>query len=72
VKKEFARRIASALDEVSAADRDLTEILRRIRVAPRAEKTTISNAVELALSRLRVAQVELLELRKDANKTEKG
>ncbi len=70
MKKEFAKRVASAHDEVSAADKDLTEILRRIRVAPRADKTTISNAVEQALSRLRVAQAELLKLREAANKKE--
>ena len=70
MKKEFVKRVASALDEVSAADKDLTELLRRIQVAPRAEKTTISNAVEQALARLRVAQAELLALRKAANKKE--
>jgi hypothetical protein len=62
VKKELAKRLASALEEVGAADKDLTELLRRIQVVPRAEKATISSAVEKALSRLRVAQADLLEL----------
>jgi hypothetical protein len=64
VKKELAKRISSALEEVSAADKDLSELLRRIRVAPRAEKTTISNALEQALARLRVAQADLLALQR--------
>jgi hypothetical protein len=64
VKKEFAKRLAAALDEVSAATKDLDELLRRIRVAPRAEKTTISKTVEEALTRLRFARGNLIELQK--------
>jgi hypothetical protein len=64
VKKAFTKRLASALDEVSAAEKDLAELLRRIRVAPRAQKTTISATVEDALSRLRIARTNLVDLQK--------
>jgi hypothetical protein len=58
----ITKRLAAAIDEVSAAEKDLTALLPQIRVAPRAEKTTISKAVEQALSRLRAARTDLLDL----------
>jgi hypothetical protein len=58
----IGKRLAAAIDEVSAAEKDLTALLPQIRVAPRAEKTTISKAVEQALSRLRAARTDLLDL----------
>jgi hypothetical protein len=60
--KEIAKRLAKALGEVSAAEDGLAELLREIRVAPRAEKTTISKKVEDALARLRLARRDLIDL----------
>lgn len=62
MKEEFAKRLAAAINEVGAAEHDLAELLPRIRMAPRAEKTTITKAVETALTRLRLARADLLDL----------
>jgi hypothetical protein len=62
--KEFARRVAAALAEVTTAERDLDELLRRIQVAPRSEKTTVSKTVEEALARLRLARTDLIDLQR--------
>jgi hypothetical protein len=64
VKKKFGKTLASAIEEVAAAEEDLSSLLPQIRVAPRAEKTTVSKKVEDALSRLRAARTDLLELQK--------
>jgi hypothetical protein len=62
VKKEFASRLAAAIEEVTAAEAHLTTLFREIRLAPRAEKTTVSKAVEEALARLSAARTSLLDL----------
>jgi hypothetical protein len=62
VKEQFAKRLTAAISEVGAAEQDLAELLPRIRMAPRAEKTTITKAVETALTRLRLARADLLDL----------
>jgi hypothetical protein len=64
VKTGFAESIAAALQEVAAADREIARLLRGIRVAPRASKTTISEALQDALARLRRARESLLDLQK--------
>jgi hypothetical protein len=64
MKRMFAQRLASAIEEVEVAERALAEILRRTRVAPRAEKTTITKPAEDAFSRLKSARIGLLELQK--------
>jgi len=63
-KKDLAKRLAAALEEVGAAAGDLARLLREIKVAPRASKTTISETVRDALARLRVARTNLLALQK--------
>ncbi len=56
-------KLATALAEVTSAEKALAEVLREIRAEPRAEKTwTISKAVEDAFDRLKVAKTNLLEL----------
>jgi hypothetical protein len=64
MKRIFAQRLATAIEEVEAAEKALAEILRRTRVAPRAEKTTITKPAEDAFSRLKAARMTLIELQK--------
>lgn len=62
VDQKLATKLAVALEEVGAADKALTDLLAQIRVAPRAEKTAVSDAVADALAKLQVATTNLLEL----------
>jgi hypothetical protein len=48
-----------AESEVAAAEQELVNLLSAIRVAPRAEKTSVSQIVEVALRRLRSALVSV-------------
>jgi hypothetical protein len=68
MKSVFAEKLAAAIEEVTAAEKALGSVLRQIRVVPRAEKTTISEAVELAFMRLKSARRELIELQKLAKR----
>lgn len=70
MKKKFGKKLAAAIEEVTAAEKDLSALLPQIRVAPRAEKTTASKRVEEALSRLRAARTDLLDLQKLVEKDE--
>jgi hypothetical protein len=54
--------LADAIVEVGAAENDLADLLRKLSVAPRAEKTTISAAVQDALARLTHARKSLIAL----------
>ena len=58
-KKEMLAEIAAAKSEVIAAEKELDELLRKIEVAARAEKTTISEAVRGAFGKLRAARQHL-------------
>jgi hypothetical protein len=62
VKKEFGSKLTAAIEEVTAAEAHLTTLFREIRLAPRAEKTTVSKAVEDALARLSAARASLIDL----------
>jgi hypothetical protein len=62
VKNALADKLRTALDEVSIAHDELAELLRKIRVAPRAEKTTVSTTVQDALKRLGLARNSLFSL----------
>lgn len=55
-------RIDAAKDLIRAAERELDAALRAVQVRPRAEKTTMSQAVEGALGRLRAAKDSLVAL----------
>ena len=63
-KTVFAEKLAVAIEEVTGAERGLASVLRKLRAAPRAEKTTISAALEEAFSRLKVARKNLVELQR--------
>jgi hypothetical protein len=51
--------IRAAKSSVSDAEQDLTRLLSEIRIAPRAEKTGISEALESAFDKLRAAREHL-------------
>ena len=46
---------------VEAAETELETVLAEIRVAPRAEKTAVSRAIESALDRLRTARAKVAD-----------
>jgi hypothetical protein len=48
--------------EVGRAEKDIDRLLGEVRVAPRAEKTTVSQVLEDAFAALRAAKTELAEL----------
>ena len=54
-----------AESEVSAAEQELVNLLSAIQVAPRAEKTSVSQIVEVALRRLRSALVSVEGAKKE-------
>lgn len=62
MKTVFAEKLRAAVEEVTAAENTLDSVLRQIRVVPRAEKTTISEAAQLAFVRLKSARREFVEL----------
>ena len=71
MQKEAAERLATAIAEVTSAEKALAEVLRQIRSEPRAEKTwTISKVVEEAFSRLKVARTNLVDLERLAGTPE--
>lgn len=53
----------AALTEVTKAEDALAAVLRELRTSARAEKVTISEAVESAFARLRSARTALAKLR---------
>lgn len=57
------RELAAALSEMTAAETSLEEALGQLRGGVRAEKVTISAAVETAFERVRTARAELAKLR---------
>jgi hypothetical protein len=54
-------KLEAAKLDVEQAATSLEALLADLRVAPRAEKTAVSSAIEDALSRLRHAQTKLVE-----------
>jgi hypothetical protein len=67
-RKAALKTSLSKLEEGKAAVEDaatkLETLLSELRVAPRAEKTSVSNAIETALERLRTARVKVQEAEK--------
>jgi hypothetical protein len=59
---ELREKLSAALTEVSAAEGSLEELLRNLRAAPRAEKVTVTTAIEAAFARLRSARETLKKL----------
>ena len=61
-KETVLAKVHTATTEVSDAAEALDELLAQIKAAPRAQKTTISNVVEAAFSRLKTARVALSDV----------
>ncbi|HEY8040144.1 MAG TPA: hypothetical protein VIF15_10140 [Polyangiaceae bacterium] len=57
-------KVEDAAREILAAEDQLEKALREIRIAPRAEKTTISALLEAAFLKLKAARTRVLELEK--------
>jgi hypothetical protein len=55
-------KLDAAKNELSLAEGDLGRAIREIRVAPRAEKTAISDVLEHAFARLSAARAALVDL----------
>ena len=66
-KRKLLEKITAAKTELMEAEADLDRCMREIRIAPRAEKTTITAMVEAAFSKLRSARADLVELEALAN-----
>jgi hypothetical protein len=64
-KAAVLAKIEAAKNEMTAASSDLERILREIKIAPRAEKTKISEVVEKAFAELRAARAKLVELEQE-------
>jgi hypothetical protein len=61
-KAALVAEIESTSQDIKAAEHDLDRVLREIQVAPRAEKTTITEVVEKAFVTLRAARERLTRL----------
>jgi hypothetical protein len=55
-------KVHLAVTEVADAAKDLDALLSKIESSPRAQKTTITKAVQDAFSRLKIARVALKEV----------
>ena len=60
--KIILEEIRVAVDRVANAENDLARLLKEIEAAPRAEKTTISEALHNAFQKLRDAREHLGKL----------
>jgi hypothetical protein len=60
--KDLATEIALAQRNIDEAEHALEKVLAEIAVAPRADKVTVSRAVEEAFDRLRAAHKILAEI----------
>ena len=58
------QEIKSAKDAVADAEGDLSRLLREVKSGLRAEKTTISDALQKAFDKLRAARGQLVRLEK--------
>jgi len=63
-KAPILAKIKDAKQVITLAEKDVEKVLREVRVAPRAEKTTITKAVHEAFVKLRAAKSSLIELEK--------
>jgi hypothetical protein len=62
--KRIVEEIRAAKDGVTAAEDDLARLLREIRGGARAEKITISEALQTAFDKLRATRKHLVTLEK--------
>jgi hypothetical protein len=63
-KQTLLAKVDTATQEVSDAAEALAKLLSDLQKAPRAEKTTISNIVEEAFTRLKTARTALSDVKK--------
>ncbi len=63
-KQALLAEVSSAKDAVANAEQDLAKLLRELQSSARAEKTTISKALEAAFEKLRSARQHLVALEK--------
>jgi hypothetical protein len=63
-RSQSAQTIQAAKLEISGAEIEIERLLTEIPVTARAEKTTIPDALDAALSKLRAAKASLVELEK--------
>ncbi len=62
-KRELAiAKVHLAVTEVADAAKDLADLMSKIESSPRAQKTTITKAVQEAFARLKVARAALMEV----------
>ncbi len=62
--KKIRDQVVAAKTAIEAAESQLDKTLKDVSVTPRAEKKTISSAVEAAFVKLRAAKAELVALEK--------
>ena len=62
--EQLLQEIKSAKDAVADAEGDLARLLGEIQTGVRAEKTTISEALQKAFDKLRAARGQLVRLEK--------
>ena len=60
--EQLLQEIRVAKDAIADAEGDLARLLREIQTAVRAEKTTISEALQKAFDKLRAARGHLVRL----------
>ncbi len=63
-KKLLLSKIATSNSEVAEAEERLVKLLRETVSGPRAEKTTVTELVSEAISKLRIARTDLEDLHK--------
>lgn len=61
-KSKLLERIKRAEEALEVADGELEEVLRAVRVAPRAEKTMITQVVGEAFGKMKAAKASLVDL----------
>ncbi|MGK3991665.1 hypothetical protein [Sorangium sp. So ce1024] len=61
-KKTLLEKVTAAKQEIADAESNLERALGEIQVAPRADKTTVSEVVQEAFAKLRAARTNLIEL----------
>ena len=59
--KALLVKIVAAKRKIADAEGDLEKVLREIEIAPRADKTMISNVVAEAYKKVRAARQELVD-----------
>lgn len=63
-KKLLLDKLATSKSEVIDAEERLVKLLRETRSGPRAEKTTVTELVSEAITKLRTARTDLEDLHK--------